>query len=105
MENTRTVCIAAVPWLDNSRVPEILGALTTLTVLATMAVILRFFARRVAGASYGADDWLILLALVVPAFVIQPEHQLTVASLGNLSFQLFSISVSCLGRQDISSLY
>ncbi|KAL8751868.1 MAG: hypothetical protein Q9199_006134, partial [Rusavskia elegans] len=64
MESTRTVCVAAAPWLGDNRVPEILGAVTTLIVLATIAVALRFFARAVQGAPYGYDDWLILFALV-----------------------------------------
>lgn len=64
MESTRTVCVAAAPWLGDNRVPEILGAVTTLIVLATIAVALRFFARAVQSAPYGYDDWLILFALV-----------------------------------------
>ncbi|KAL8719872.1 MAG: hypothetical protein Q9181_008000 [Wetmoreana brouardii] len=61
---TRTTCIAAVPWLAHSRGPEVVGAITTLTILATIAVVLRFLARKVACTSYGVDDWLILFTLV-----------------------------------------
>lgn len=64
MVHTRTICIDAVPWLNHNRGPEIVGALTTLTIIATIAVILRFLARRVSGSLYGWDDWLILFALV-----------------------------------------
>lgn len=33
-------------------------------VLATMAVALRFYARRIQSLAYGADDYIVLLALV-----------------------------------------
>ncbi|KAL8893717.1 MAG: hypothetical protein Q9192_004995 [Flavoplaca navasiana] len=64
MESTRTVCVAAVPSLDANRVPEIIGAVTVLTILATIAVVLRFFARSVQSAQYGYDDWLMVVALI-----------------------------------------
>ncbi|KAL9592091.1 MAG: hypothetical protein Q9179_007064 [Wetmoreana sp. 5 TL-2023] len=64
MANTRTICVAAVPWLNDNRGPEIVAALTILTILATLAVVLRFIARKVSGSSYGVDDWLILFTLV-----------------------------------------
>ncbi|KAI4224119.1 MAG: hypothetical protein L6R36_004904 [Xanthoria steineri] len=64
MENTRTICVAAAPWLGQNRVHEILGAVTTLIFLATVAVVLRFIARGLQAAPYGWDDWLILFALV-----------------------------------------
>lgn len=61
---TRAICIEAVTWMNDNRGPEIVAATATLTVLATIAVILRFLARRIAKAPYGIDDWLILVALV-----------------------------------------
>ncbi|CAO1599701.1 hypothetical protein XANCAGTX0491_003417 [Xanthoria calcicola] len=64
MESTRTICVAAAPWLGQNRVHEILGAVTTLIFLATVAVVLRFIARGIQAAPYGWDDWLILFALV-----------------------------------------
>lgn len=67
MESTRTICVAAAPWLGQTRVHEILGAVTTLIFLATVAVVLRFIARGIQAAPYGWDDWLILFALVRPA--------------------------------------
>ncbi|KAL8715451.1 MAG: hypothetical protein Q9220_000785 [cf. Caloplaca sp. 1 TL-2023] len=60
---TREICVEAVPWLNDNRGPEVAGAVATLTVLATVAVVLRFVARRVSGVSYGVDDWLMLAAL------------------------------------------
>ncbi|KAL8993133.1 MAG: hypothetical protein Q9169_006576 [Polycauliona sp. 2 TL-2023] len=64
MENTRTICIEAVPWLGANRVPEIIGAVTVLTILAAVAVGLRFFARSMQSAHYGYDDWLMVFSLV-----------------------------------------
>ncbi|KAL8964538.1 MAG: hypothetical protein Q9183_004385 [Haloplaca sp. 2 TL-2023] len=61
---TRSICIDAVPELSETRGPEVVAAVTVLTVLATIAVALRFLARHVARAQYGWDDWLMLLALV-----------------------------------------
>ncbi|KAL8767561.1 MAG: hypothetical protein Q9209_005978 [Squamulea sp. 1 TL-2023] len=58
------MCVAAVPWLGHNRGPEVIGALTTLTILAAVAVALRFLARSISGSKYGWDDWLILFALV-----------------------------------------
>ncbi|KAL8896453.1 MAG: hypothetical protein Q9192_003087 [Flavoplaca navasiana] len=64
MANTRTICIAAAPYLGDTLVPEIIGSITVLTILAVGAVILRFLARSLTNVSYGLDDWLILFALV-----------------------------------------
>lgn len=64
MANTRTICIAAAPYLGDTLVPEIIGSITVLTILAVGAVILRFLARSLSNVSYGLDDWLILFALV-----------------------------------------
>ena len=64
LTSTRSICVAAVPWLEDNRGPEIVGAITTLTVLATIAVVLRFLGRNISGAPCGVDDWLMLFALV-----------------------------------------
>ncbi|KAL8869306.1 MAG: hypothetical protein Q9174_004369, partial [Haloplaca sp. 1 TL-2023] len=61
---TRSICIEAVPELDQTRGPEVVAAITVLTVLATIAVALRFLARHVARAQYGWDDWTMLFALL-----------------------------------------
>ncbi|KAL8916159.1 MAG: hypothetical protein Q9172_006430 [Xanthocarpia lactea] len=64
LTSTRSICVAAVPWLEDNRGPEIVGAITTLTVLATIAVVLRFLGRNISGAPCGVDDWLMLFALL-----------------------------------------
>ncbi|KAI4289045.1 MAG: hypothetical protein L6R35_001694 [Caloplaca aegaea] len=64
MVNTREICVAAVPWLNDSRGPEITVSLVILIILATIAVVLRFLARHITRTSYGLDDWLMLFALV-----------------------------------------
>ncbi|KAL8929133.1 MAG: hypothetical protein Q9172_000568 [Xanthocarpia lactea] len=69
MARTRSICTAAAPYLAETRVPEIIGAVTVLTILAVAAVILRFLARSSTTARYGVDDWLILFALVNPAML------------------------------------
>ncbi|KAL8652546.1 MAG: hypothetical protein Q9210_002615 [Variospora velana] len=64
MVNTREICVAAVPWLNDNRGPEITGSLAILIILATIAVVLRFVARHITQTSYGLDDWLMFFALV-----------------------------------------
>ncbi|KAL8911905.1 MAG: hypothetical protein Q9171_002989, partial [Xanthocarpia ochracea] len=64
ISSTRSICVEAVPWLEDNRGPEIVGAVTTLTILATIAVVLRFLGRNISGAPCGVDDWLMLFALV-----------------------------------------
>ena len=56
-------------FLAQSRVPQIYAAVITVTVLATIAVALRFVCRWMVKARILWDDWLIVLSLVnmVPA--------------------------------------
>lgn len=49
---------------QQSRIGEIYGGTITLTVIATIAVILRLIARKISSASFWWDDWTILIALV-----------------------------------------
>jgi hypothetical protein len=44
--------------------PELRNTTTTLLILASVFVVLRFAARFKRGLSYGADDWMIVVALV-----------------------------------------
>ena len=46
------------------------------SVLGTVAVILRFYARRLKKAPYGLEDWLVLASLVRFHHQV-PNHQLT----------------------------
>ena len=49
---------------QQNRTGEIYGSIITLTVIATVAVILRLFARKFSPASFWWDDWTIIIALV-----------------------------------------
>lgn len=62
--STQKICSSAVPWLNDSRELEVVVSITVLLALATAAVILRVFARRISKLEFGIDDWLIGLALV-----------------------------------------
>lgn len=50
--------------LTENQGPRITAAELTVTIIATVAVAMRFLSRRVQRAQYGLDDWLILAALV-----------------------------------------
>ena len=50
-------------WAEN-RGPRIIAANLTVAILATIAVALRFLARRLQESKIGVDDYLILLSLV-----------------------------------------
>ena len=56
-------------FLAQSRVPQIYAAVITVTVLATISVVLRFICRWMVKARILWDDWLIILSLVpnIPA--------------------------------------
>lgn len=55
---------------SGSQTKEIYGAVTTITIIATVAVILRIVARRKSEASLSYDDYSIVLALVsIPPFI------------------------------------
>lgn len=47
-----------------SRTPELYGSTITLTIVATVAVVLRFASRRISSAPYWWDDWAIIIALI-----------------------------------------
>ena len=66
---TQRICSNAVPWLKDSRQSVVVASITSLLVLATVAVILRVVARRIAKVKFGIDDWLIGVALVSYNFV------------------------------------
>ena len=50
-------------YYDQSRTEELYGGTITLTIIATIAVVLRFASRRISQASYWWDDWAIVIAL------------------------------------------
>lgn len=50
--------------VDENTGPTQISTTTTLLVLATIFVILRFWARWNVAAKYGLDDWLIVAGLV-----------------------------------------
>lgn len=90
MAKTRSICTAAAPYLAETRVPEIIGAVTVLTILAVAAVILRFLARSSTTARYGVDDWLILFALVNSAML----NAITIRTDSNRFGKLVSLPAS-----------
>lgn len=49
---------------DPGRGPTLMGILWTFTVLAAVAVALRFHVRKKLAGSWGVDDWLMLIAVV-----------------------------------------
>ena len=59
-----SLCLEAVPALNDSRRPLILGVTIALMVLATAAVGLRVAARHQSKVPFKVDDALIFLALV-----------------------------------------
>ena len=50
--------------LEQSRAGEVYGATITLTIVASLAVTLRFVSRKISQAPYWWDDWAIVAALV-----------------------------------------
>ena len=56
--------VASTPDGRDSQTKEIYGAVTTITIIATVAVILRIVARKKSEASLSYDDYSIVLALV-----------------------------------------
>ena len=50
--------------LYKNHAAEVWGETITLTVAATIAVILRFIARKISPASFWWDDWTIIISLV-----------------------------------------
>ena len=62
--STQSICAKAAPWLNENQGPEVVAVVTILTAFATIAFILRVIARKLTKLNFGADDWLIALALV-----------------------------------------
>ncbi len=69
MARTRSICTTVAPYLAESLVSMSTGLTTMLTIVAVVAVILRFLARSLTTAPCGMDDWIILFALVKPSTV------------------------------------
>ncbi|KAL8675893.1 MAG: hypothetical protein Q9186_007527 [Xanthomendoza sp. 1 TL-2023] len=65
MEVAQKLCQSLIPSLNDSRQTEIVVIIAVMTVVSTVAVILRLLARRVSAAKYGVDDFLIVVALVL----------------------------------------
>ena len=59
------------------RRPEVIAVGATFMVLATLAVLLRFWSRRLSGQKIKLDDWCIVAALVAPSSSNYPGSRLT----------------------------
>lgn len=57
---------------DNKSVAMATAYIVSLTI-SFLAVIMRFLSRRIGRANYGADDWIMLVALVNMFFLIAPS--------------------------------
>lgn len=60
----RQLCVAAVPSLVESRGNELVTTIVVMMVIASIAVLLRLYARRISKSKIGVDDVLIIVALV-----------------------------------------
>ncbi|CAL8581168.1 hypothetical protein XPA_006871 [Xanthoria parietina] len=60
----KDLCLTAIPSLAESRGGELVATVTILMVIATLAVILRLYARKISGTKLGTDDYMIVVALV-----------------------------------------
>ncbi|KAI4197699.1 MAG: hypothetical protein LQ350_005768 [Teloschistes chrysophthalmus] len=65
IEVAQKLCLSALPSLDDDRGAEIVAIVGVMMALSTIAVILRLIARRISAAPYGADDFLIVVALIL----------------------------------------
>ncbi|KAI4269949.1 MAG: hypothetical protein L6R38_007281 [Xanthoria sp. 2 TBL-2021] len=61
----KDLCLTAIPSLAESRGGELVATVTVLMIIATIAVILRLYARRISGAKFGTDDYMIVVALIL----------------------------------------
>ncbi|KAL8751681.1 MAG: hypothetical protein Q9184_005993 [Pyrenodesmia sp. 2 TL-2023] len=61
----RKLCVAALPSLLESRSKELVATVTVMLIIATIAVILRLYARRISRSMLGVDDYLIIVALIL----------------------------------------
>ena len=60
----KQLCTSAIPSLNDSKSPIIIGVLVTLIVLSITSVILRVVARKISKINLWWDDYLIIMALV-----------------------------------------
>ncbi|KAL8799507.1 MAG: hypothetical protein Q9182_005845 [Xanthomendoza sp. 2 TL-2023] len=62
---SRDLCVAAIPSLAvESRGGELVATVTVMMIIASIAVLLRLYARRISAAKLGKDDYLIIVALI-----------------------------------------
>lgn len=64
-EIAQQLCLKTIPSLNDSRGTEIVAIVAVMTVVSTVAVILRLMGRKISAAPYGIDDALIIVALVL----------------------------------------
>ena len=60
----KILCVGAIPSLADSKQSELTVTISILIVLATLAVLLRFYCKRIIKGKLGPDDYTILVALV-----------------------------------------
>ena len=65
IEIAQQLCVRVLPSLNDDRGSEIIAVVAVMTVVATIAVVLRLLGRRISAAKYGVDDFLIVVALVL----------------------------------------
>lgn len=65
IEVAQRVCVSVMPSLNNSRQTEIVSIVAVMMTVSTVAVILRLVGRKISAAPYGADDFLIVVALIL----------------------------------------
>ncbi|KAL8947284.1 MAG: hypothetical protein Q9222_006421, partial [Ikaeria aurantiellina] len=82
----RELCISAIPSLTESRGGELVATVTIMLVVATIAVILRLYARKISASRLGADDYLILVALTDEATQVLFGCSITATKLSILFF-------------------
>ncbi|KAL8761467.1 MAG: hypothetical protein Q9184_002424 [Pyrenodesmia sp. 2 TL-2023] len=64
-EVAQELCRKTIPSLNDSKGTEIVVIVAVMTVVSTVAVILRLIGRKISAAPYGADDALIIAALIL----------------------------------------
>ncbi|KAL8810886.1 MAG: hypothetical protein Q9200_002234 [Gallowayella weberi] len=61
---SRDLCVAAIPSLVESRGGELVATVTVMMIIASIAVLLRLYARRISASRFGKDDYMIIVALI-----------------------------------------
>lgn len=61
-----------------NRAAEVYGGMIPLTIIATVAVVLRMIARRVAGTTYWWDDLTVVVALVSVEQLLKPPEYMEI---------------------------